>query len=137
MLVLCQLLHVLFTLYIIFMHFSGTNLLTRCHSASSCFLLFSVSEKYLRKYSRNWTGQKRAILGFRDAPGVQRRDGAGPGGRHTIGWRPTPSRTTRWCGAPVAPRPPPFRLYNPPDTRTLSTRASIHRNVRRRRHRQP
>ena len=38
-----------------FYTFSWTNLLTRCHSASSCFLLFSVSEKYLRKYSRNWT----------------------------------------------------------------------------------
>ena len=29
--------HVLVALYIIFIHFSGTNLLTRCHSASSLF----------------------------------------------------------------------------------------------------
>src|SRR5215218_8842668 len=35
--------------------FSGTNLLTRCRSASSCFLLFLVSEILVRKYSRNWT----------------------------------------------------------------------------------
>jgi hypothetical protein len=27
------------------MHFSGTNLLTRCHSASSCFLLFLCFRK--------------------------------------------------------------------------------------------
>ena len=35
--------------------FSGTNLLTRCRSASCCFLLFLVSEILVRKYSRNWT----------------------------------------------------------------------------------
>src|SRR5215218_9964459 len=35
--------------------FSGTNLLTRCRSASSCFLLFLVSEILVTKYSRNWT----------------------------------------------------------------------------------
>src|SRR5215217_5267426 len=35
--------------------FSGTNLLTRCRSASSCFLLFLVSEILVTKYFRNWT----------------------------------------------------------------------------------
>src|SRR5215203_4008343 len=35
--------------------FSGTNLLTRCRSASSGFLLFLVSEILVTKYSRNWT----------------------------------------------------------------------------------
>jgi hypothetical protein len=40
MLVLHRLLYVLFTLSGVFMHFSElTNLLTRCHSASSYFLL--------------------------------------------------------------------------------------------------
>jgi hypothetical protein len=29
-----------------FYAFFGTNLLTRCHNASSCFLLFCVSESY-------------------------------------------------------------------------------------------
>src|SRR5829696_8304740 len=42
------------TLYRIYA-FSGTNLLTRCRSASSCFLLFLVSEILVTKYSRNWT----------------------------------------------------------------------------------
>src|SRR3954467_6610240 len=42
--------------------FSGTNLLTRCRSASSYFLLFLVSEKLYRKYSRNGTGQKPKFL---------------------------------------------------------------------------
>src|SRR5215213_9376936 len=35
--------------------FSGTNLLTGCRSASSCFLLFLVSEILVTKYSQNWT----------------------------------------------------------------------------------
>src|SRR5215203_7284770 len=42
--------------------FSGTNLLTRCRSASSSFLLFLVSEILHRKYSRNWTKQKPTVL---------------------------------------------------------------------------
>src|SRR5215203_5786075 len=45
-----------------FYAFSGTNLLTRCHSASSCFLLFLISEKLVYKYSRNWTKQKPTAL---------------------------------------------------------------------------
>src|SRR5215218_10173561 len=47
-----------------FYAFSGTNLLTRCRSASSCFLLFLVSEILHRKYSRNWTKQKPTVLFF-------------------------------------------------------------------------
>ena len=43
--VLHQLSYVLSMLRCTFYTFSGTNLLTRCHSASSCFLLFLVSEK--------------------------------------------------------------------------------------------
>ena len=45
-----------------FYAFSRTNILTRCHSANSCFLLFFVSEILHRKYFRNWTGQKPKIL---------------------------------------------------------------------------
>ena len=131
MLVLCQLLHVLFTLYIIFMHFSGTNLLTRCHSASSCFLLFSVSEKYLRKYSRNWTGQKAAVLEFRELLGARRRPPGGPWAGHTLGWRGShPWRATMWCGAHGTLPTPPFRLYIPPDASTLRRYAIFDRNTR-------
>src|SRR5215203_3893810 len=42
--------------------FSGTNLLTRCRRASSCFLLFLVSEILVRKYSRNRTKSMSGIL---------------------------------------------------------------------------
>ena len=58
MLVLHQLPYVLYTLRCTFYAFSGTNILTRCHSASSCFLMLLVLEILHRKYSRNWTGQK-------------------------------------------------------------------------------
>jgi hypothetical protein len=45
---------------------SRTNLLTRCHSASSYFLLFCVSEKLHIKYSRNWTNRRPKLLFFLD-----------------------------------------------------------------------
>src|SRR5215203_207769 len=47
--------------------FSGTNLLTRCRSASSCFLLFLVSEILVTKYSRNWTKSTPRFLFFPEA----------------------------------------------------------------------
>jgi hypothetical protein len=53
MLVLHQLLYALFTLRGIFYAFSRTNLLTRCHSASSCFSYFSIPDIYQRKHSQN------------------------------------------------------------------------------------
>ena len=49
MLVLHQFLYVLFTLRCTFYTFSGTNLLTRCRSASSCFLLFLYSRKVVQE----------------------------------------------------------------------------------------
>lgn len=62
MLVLHQLPYVLSMLRGTFYAFSGTNILTRCLSASSYFLLFLVSEILHRKYSRNWTGEKPEVL---------------------------------------------------------------------------
>ena len=50
-----------YMLYIYFISYYGiywTNLLTRCHSA----LLFFISEKLHRKYSRNWTERKPSLL---------------------------------------------------------------------------
>ena len=49
MLVLHQFLYVLLTLRCTFYAFSGTNLLTRCRSASSCFLLFLYSRKVVQE----------------------------------------------------------------------------------------
>src|SRR3954462_3221443 len=36
-------------LFIVYLAFSGTNLLTRCHSASSCFLLFLYFRKVVQE----------------------------------------------------------------------------------------
>src|SRR5215203_5100458 len=78
--------------------FSGTNLLTRCHSASSCFLLFLVPERLFGQYSRNWTKSTPKILFFPEAsrtPKKSRRRARGPPG----GW-----------AARASPRPrPPMR----------------------------
>src|SRR5215203_2898311 len=79
--------------------FSGTNLLTRCRSVSSCFLLFLVPERLFGQYSRNSTKQRPNIL-FSPEQGA-----------HTIwrrGW--PPGRASLWGGGPVAPPTPPLRL---------------------------
>ncbi len=94
MLVLHQFLYVLSILRCTFYAFSGTNLLTRCHSASSCFLLFLVSEKLHRKYSRNLTKQIAKFLISRDEDGVRRRVEGGPQGGHTM-----PRRGQPWARA--------------------------------------
>src|SRR3954466_8443722 len=72
LLVLHRFLWVFSMLHCTFYAFSGTNLLTRCRSASSCFLLFLVSEKLYKKYSRNGTGQKPKFLICRREDRVQR-----------------------------------------------------------------
>jgi hypothetical protein len=104
-----------------FYEFFRTNLFTRCHSASS---LFSVVFVFQKSYTRNILGIGRnkswssPIFLTRD--GVQSRDGGGPEGSRTIGWRgPPPGHATRWCGPLVHPLPLPFRLYILLDEKTL------------------
>jgi hypothetical protein len=73
-----------------FYAFSGTNLLTRYHSASSLFFCyFCVLEKLHRKYSQNWTKQKPEVQIFTGASRTpkERRRGA-TSGRHHQGARP-------------------------------------------------
>src|SRR3954447_3861075 len=69
--------------FIHFLAFSGTNLLTRCRSASSCFLLSLVSEKFYRKYSRNGTRKKPKFLICRREDGVRRGAEGRPQGGQT------------------------------------------------------
>src|SRR5215218_4313892 len=90
--------------------FSGTNLLTRCRSASSCFRLFLVSEILHRKYSRNWTKQKPTVLFFHGASRrpERRRRGATRRPNHRAA-RPAWGRAPLWCGARVPPPTLPFR----------------------------
>jgi hypothetical protein len=83
-----------------FYAFSGTNLLTRCHSASSLFSTdFVFLEKLHRKYSRNWMKQKPNIRKFTKVSREPKKRWRGAtGGPHHQGARPGPR-----------PRPPVVR----------------------------
>jgi hypothetical protein len=109
-----------------FYAFSGTNLLTRCHSASSCFLLFCVSEKLHRKYSRNWTKQKPKFLFFPTRDRVQSRDEGGLEGGRTMPWcGPPPGHALLWYGPLVHPLTSLFCLYIILDKKTLKPRSIL------------
>jgi len=77
--------------------YSRTNLLTRCRSASCCFLLFLVSEILVRKYSRNWTKSTPRVLFCHEASRRPRGKGSGATRRrHNRAARPGP-----WPRGPV------------------------------------
>jgi hypothetical protein len=131
MLVLHQLLCVLFTLRGVFMHFPKLTYWQDATVPVPIFCYFCVSEKLHRKYSRNWTKRRPKFLFTWHKDGVQRRDGEGPGGSRTIGWRgPPPSCATRWCGPLVHPLTSPFRLYILSEAKTLNQSVSIHEKFR-------
>src|SRR4051812_647031 len=104
-----------------FYTFSGTNVLTRCHSATSCFLLFSDSEKLVKKYFRNWMEQKPKSIFYRNEDGVQRGDEEAPQGVRTTPRRGfTLGHARAWCGIPVPQPTLPSCLYKPPEAEILS-----------------
>jgi hypothetical protein len=87
------------------------------------FCYFCVLEKLHKKYSQNCTKQKLKFLFFLTQDGVQSRDGGGPEGSRTIGWRgPPPGRATRWCRPLVNHLALPFCLYILLDDKTLRAR---------------
>ena len=94
-----------------FIMISGNNLLTRCRSASSCFLLFLVSEILHRKYSRNSTKQSQKSFSRWNTP-----EGTRPDQRRARGWphpraawpRGGPRRPMVW-----APLMPPYAATSP------------------------
>src|SRR4051794_26437836 len=65
--------------------FSGTNLLTRCRSASSCFLLFLCFRKVVHEIFPELHGTKTQDLIFRNEAGARRRVEGGGG----TGWPDT------------------------------------------------
>jgi hypothetical protein len=75
-----------------FYAFSGTNLLTRCHSASSLFFAIFVFQKsYTGNILRIGWNKSRTFYFSRTWVEVQSRDGGGPGPGHTVGRRgPSP-----------------------------------------------
>jgi hypothetical protein len=84
-----------------FYAFSGTNLLTRCHSASSLFSAIFVFQKSYTKYSRNWTKQKPKFLDTRQSP-KQRWRGARGQSHHRVAW-PAPGPRHQVVGPPSPP----------------------------------
>ena len=120
-----------------FYTFFGTNLLTRCRSASSCFLYFCIPEKLVWKYSRNWTKLHGESYFTRTHLKDQRSNGGEPPGGHTHPARGPPWRALGWCGPLGGLQSPSFRLLIPPDAKTLDTRVIFHEKFQRRRRRQP
>ena len=117
--------------------FSGTNLLTRCRSASCCFLLFLVSEILVRKYSRNWTKSKpRGLFSHEASRSPKERRRGATEGPHPRAARPPLGRAALWCGAPVPPLDLPFRLQIASVTKPPVPRATIRKTFQRRRRRQ-
>jgi hypothetical protein len=109
-----------------FYAFSGTNLLTRCHSASSCFLLFLCFRKVTHEIFSELDETKPKVPIFSDttrSPKGRRRR-ARRQAHHRVA--PPSGRATRWCGPLVHPLTSPIRLYNPSDVKTLNQSASIH-----------
>jgi hypothetical protein len=107
-----------------FYAFSGTNLLTRCHSASSLFSAIFVFQKSytgnILRIGRNKSWTSRNILFLPKLREDRRWDGGGPGASHTMGWRgPAPGRATRWWGHLAHLQTLPFRLYIPLDRKNL------------------
>jgi hypothetical protein len=79
-----------------FYAFSGTNLLTRRHSASSLFSAILCFRKATQEIFSELDKQSRTTYFSRTRVEVQSRDGGGPGPGHTLGQRgPSPGHATR------------------------------------------
>jgi hypothetical protein len=120
---LCVLLH-----FVAFYAFSGTNLLTRCHCASSLFSAI-FSEKLHRKYSR--IGQNKSRSSYFPRYGTESKaETEGARGRPHPPWRGLPpGRVRAGCGPLVHLLTSPFRLYILLDEKTLSTRLIFPENI--------
>ena len=121
-----------------FYTFFGTNLLTRCRSASSCFLLFLYSRKASLEIFSELDETTRGCLFFQHVHGVRRRDEDSPRGGQTT-WRRGPifCRASMWFGPLGGPPTSPLRLFIPRDVKTLKHRAFHTEHIRCRRRRQP
>src|SRR3954469_10864225 len=104
-----------------FYGFSAANILTRCHGASFCFLLFLIPEKLKNKYSRNRKRKLFYEVSYRKSPGARRRHPGGGGGAGGPTPCPrAPGRAQGRCGPPEHLPAPPFRLFISPGLKTLN-----------------
>jgi hypothetical protein len=95
-----------------FYAFSGTNLLTRCHRASSYFLLFLCFRKVTREIFSELDETIAEVPNYltrRRSPEESRRRTKGQ--PHQVVARATPGRATRWCDHLVHLLTSPFRLF--------------------------
>jgi hypothetical protein len=119
---LCVLLH-----FVTFYVFFGTNLLTRCHSASSLFFVVFMFQK---SYTGNILGigrNKSWSSYFPDTRQSPKQRRGGPGASHTMGWCSQPlARATRWWGHLAHLLAPPFRLYILLGEENLNTQSIFH-----------
>jgi hypothetical protein len=117
-----------------FYAFSGTNLLTRRHSASS---LFSAIFVFHKSYTRNILGigqnktKNPKLLFFRTKDEERKRAREGPGISHTLGRRRWPlGCATLWCGPPGCPLTLPLRLYKASRRKSLNRSAIFQKKSR-------
>jgi hypothetical protein len=112
----CLFLHHLLSVYT----FSGTNLLTRCHSVSS---LFSDVFVFQKSYTGNILGigrnKSRTSYYLPKLLEVQREDGGGPRADHTIGQHGQPlGHAPYGWGHPGPPLTLPLAYKDPPTGKT-------------------
>ncbi len=116
---------------------SGTNLLTRCHSASSLFSAVFGFRKSIKEIFSELDETKDIVNNItrrsRSPKGSRSRPTRGP--RHTRAW-PRVGPRPLWRGGPPRPPTPPLRLYILRDAKTLLRSIIFHEKFRRGRHRQ-
>jgi hypothetical protein len=102
-----------------FYAFSGTNLLTRCHSASFLFsAIFVFQKSYTGNILEIGRNKSRTSRNLPKLPEVRRGDGEGPWAGHTVGRcvgrrGPAPGRAPYVCDRPGPPLTLPLRLKTP------------------------
>src|SRR3954452_6816921 len=95
-----------------YLAFLGTNLLTRYHSDSSCFIIFLYFRKVLQEIFSELHGTKTQHLIIPSRSHSQKGDEVGPRGGQTLGRRgPRPGRAWRVSGPTRSPPTPPLRPY--------------------------
>jgi hypothetical protein len=106
-----------------FYAFYGTNLLTRCHSASSLFsAVFVFQKSYTGNILRIERNKSQSSYFFRHET-ESKAETKGSQGPATMGWRGlAPGCATRWWGHLVHLLTLPFRLYILLGEKTLRTR---------------
>jgi hypothetical protein len=111
-----------------FYAFSGTNLLTRCHSASSLFsAIFVFQKSYTWNILRIGRNKSRSSYFSRhETESKAETEGGQRAATHPMA-RAIPGHAGAWCGPLVHLLTPSFRLYILLDGKTLKKRSIFHK----------